>query len=236
MTQREEFEAWYVKTYPFASTMQGKFDREGGDYTDTTVNVAWQAFQYAQAAQPAHALNWSELVAWWESGAEQWEGLRDIVSRMVAHAHAIDTSPGHVEKQAGNVQVPDLPVNWAWLIHYPDCWDTAAYPTLRDAIHECLAWSGCSVCKPAQLAQPGWLPIESAPKDGTVVLLFGEWAGEIHGPNKTASIDVGFWQGGEGDYPGNDWWATTTGDAYACWVRATHWMPLPAAPSTKEGE
>jgi hypothetical protein len=51
--QREEFEAWYVKTYPFASTMPGKFERDGGDYTDTTVNVAWQAFQYAQAAQPA---------------------------------------------------------------------------------------------------------------------------------------------------------------------------------------
>ena len=29
------------------------------------------------------------------------------------------------------------------------CWDTAAYPELRDAIHEALAWSGCSVCKPA---------------------------------------------------------------------------------------
>jgi len=59
------------------------------------------------AAQPAHALNWSELVAWWESGAEQWEGLRDIVSRMASHAHAIDTSRRCVEKQAGDVQVPE---------------------------------------------------------------------------------------------------------------------------------
>ena len=39
---------------------------------------------------------------------------------------------------------------WAKLLHYPDCWDTAAYPTLHDAVHEALAWSGCSVCKPAQ--------------------------------------------------------------------------------------
>ena len=47
---------------------------------------------------------------------------------------------------------PQFPVNWAMMLHYPECWDTAAYPELRDAIHEALAWSGCSVCKPAQPA------------------------------------------------------------------------------------
>jgi len=46
----------------------------------------------------------------------------------------------------------ELPAEWATMLHYPDCWDTATYPTLKDAIHEALAWSGCSVCKPA--AQP----------------------------------------------------------------------------------
>lgn len=35
---------------------------------------------------------------------------------------------------------------YARLIHYPECWDTAAYPTLADAIWESLAWSGCSTC------------------------------------------------------------------------------------------
>jgi len=34
----------------------------------------------------------------------------------------------------------------AKLLHYPDCWDTAAYPTLVDAIMESLACSGCSEC------------------------------------------------------------------------------------------
>ena len=50
------------------------------------------------------------------------------------------------------VEPATLPVNWAGLIHYPYCWDTAAYPELRDAIHECLAWSWCSTCKPEQPA------------------------------------------------------------------------------------
>jgi hypothetical protein len=58
--------------------------------------------------------------------------------------HYID-SAAHAQP----VSEPALPVNWAAMIHYPDCWDTAAYPELRDAIHEALAWSGCSVCKPS---------------------------------------------------------------------------------------
>jgi hypothetical protein len=35
-------------------------------------------------------------------------------------------------------------------LHYPECWDTAAYPTLDDAVIEAEAWDchGCSVCKP----------------------------------------------------------------------------------------
>jgi hypothetical protein len=49
---------------------------------------------------------------------------------------------------------------WAKLLHYPDCWDTAAYPTLHDAVHEALAWSGCSVCKPEQQAEPVQEPVE----------------------------------------------------------------------------
>jgi hypothetical protein len=56
------------------------------------------------------------------------------------------------------------PVAWAKFLHYPECWDTAAYPELRDAVHEALAWAGCSVCAPPA-AQPeqqepdgiGWL-------------------------------------------------------------------------------
>ena len=47
------------------------------------------------------------------------------------------------------------PVAWAKFLHYPECWDTAAYPTLHDAIHEALAWAGCSVCtQPAAQRKP----------------------------------------------------------------------------------
>ena len=36
---------------------------------------------------------------------------------------------------------------YAALIHYPEHWDTAAYPTLDSAVREVLAWSGCSACQ-----------------------------------------------------------------------------------------
>lgn len=75
-----------------------------------------------------------------------------------------------------------------------------------------------------------WQPIESAPRDGTHILLFGIWAGEISGVSKSPVIDIGIWTGGTSDFPGDDWWSLPTGDAYACWMRATHWMPLPKPP------
>lgn len=35
---------------------------------------------------------------------------------------------------------------WAKFLHYPDCWDTAAYPTLSHAVHETLACFACGTC------------------------------------------------------------------------------------------
>lgn len=45
---------------------------------------------------------------------------------------------------------------YAALIHYPEHWDTAAYPTLDSAVREALAWAGCSVCKEPEAT--GWRP------------------------------------------------------------------------------
>lgn len=79
-----------------------------------------------------------------------------------------------------------------------------------------------------------WQPIETAPKDGTALLLYGMWAGEISGIAKEPQIDIGLWAGGRSDYSGSDWWQLSTGDAYGCWIRPTHWMPLPLTPEGHE--
>lgn len=79
-----------------------------------------------------------------------------------------------------------------------------------------------------------WQPIETAPKDGSKVLLF--WYG-----NNTKFISVAVWRGDKApDYP---WRSAETGSAIGgfgqchleekerTWEQgATHWMPLPAPP------
>jgi hypothetical protein len=63
-----------------------------------------------------------------------------LLNDWIHEARALYTHPQSSE--------PKYPAKWPRFLHYPECWDTAAYPTLESAIHEALAWSGCSVCKP----------------------------------------------------------------------------------------
>ena len=60
----------------------------------------------------------------------------------------------------------------ATALHYPQCWDTAAYPTLESAIDEAAAWFRCSVCTPDAIEpEPRTLTL----KDGTSVDLGKAW-------------------------------------------------------------
>lgn len=81
-----------------------------------------------------------------------------------------------------------------------------------------------------------WRDISTAPKDRTVVLLYGIWASEISRPVPKPTTDIGFWNDGASDHPGNDWWELLTGAGYACWMRPSHWMPLPPPPQQEEGQ
>ena len=65
----------------------------------------------------------------------------------------------------------------------------------------------------AQLAEWEWRPIESAPKDASMILLSHSYLGI----KRTA---VGFWDGSNGCH-----------NAYGFgFCRPTHWMPLPQKP------
>lgn len=67
-----------------------------------------------------------------------------------------------------------------------------------------------------------WLPIETAPKDGTSVLLFMA-GGDGEDPNRT--IAVGMWD--KFDYCTMGW-LMEAGDG---WLSPSHWMPLPTPPA-----
>jgi hypothetical protein len=71
-------------------------------------------------------------------------------------------------------------------------------------------------------------PMSSAPPDGTPVLIFGQWAGEINGPSKEPAgwYVAQYLFEGASDYPGYTWSVVGT-DAYAAWVKPEGWAPLP---------
>lgn len=66
-----------------------------------------------------------------------------------------------------------------------------------------------------------WQPIESAPRDGSVIWLY--LAGEgYHGPRR-CDITTGVWTD-------SGWYVIADGYAGVVSDQPTHWMPLPAAP------
>ncbi len=81
--------------------------------------------------------------------------------------------------------------------------------------------------------QDGWQPIETAPNDYSLKLAYGIWQGEIHGVSKHPAVDIITTRANRTDWgDGEGWWNCATGDAYACWMKPTYWMPLPPPPKT----
>ncbi len=73
-----------------------------------------------------------------------------------------------------------------------------------------------------------WKPIDSAPKDGTVILLgFASIRGGAEG-----SVDVGYWMNSpETNYWREVGWFATDDDVLTQHPQhPTHWMPLPEPP------
>lgn len=100
----------------------------------------------------------------------------------------------------------------------------AAFVALLDATRAALT--------PAARQPSGWMPIETAPKDNTVIRLYAQGGGFYDADfNPSGSVE-GFWCDGEwcGAFwdPQQDTWFRRDG------IVPTHWMPLPPAPT--EGE
>ena len=77
-----------------------------------------------------------------------------------------------------------------------------------------------------------WQPIETAMNDQQPKLGYGLWQGEINGVSPKPVIDIFTNRASRTDHAGVEpgWWNCDTGDAYACWLKPTHWMPLPEPP------
>ena len=68
-----------------------------------------------------------------------------------------------------------------------------------------------------------WQPIETAPKDGTAIIVYGQWAAEIGDwADDPPSVGVA--------YSNGTGWFSIHADYYSVTCDATHWMPLPNPP------
>lgn len=82
---------------------------------------------------------------------------------------------------------------------------------------------------PSSEGGDGWQGIASAPKDGTIILCYGDVAGEFYGVYAAKMIfPCQFW--GKSDYSGFEWIVPET-DYAAMWMAPSHWQPLPTPPS-----
>jgi len=101
---------------------------------------------------------------------------------------------------------------------------------------------------PSPTQEGGWQPIESAPKDGTVLDLWavhtsclGERTGQRYVNSKWQVCPQGYTSDGWRDSGGNklEWRVDPTQVEEGCSPEegrtVTHWMPLPPAPQPKEG-
>lgn len=89
-----------------------------------------------------------------------------------------------------------------------------------------------------QATEPAWRPIESAPKDGTMVLCwvsavqYGETDEGQQFQRDISQIDFGSWEDGLDGNGYFDPYCGQIGDQQ----HVTHWMPLPAAPEAHHGK
>lgn len=75
-----------------------------------------------------------------------------------------------------------------------------------------------------------WQPIETAPKDGTWVLIAGGSADVYHDDRNEPPM-VAACYALNPPYADGDWvFCSYDGGYYGRWVKPTHWMPLPEAP------
>ena len=65
-----------------------------------------------------------------------------------------------------------------------------------------------------------WQPIETSPRDGTIVILFSA---------DENMVDAGYWSSLIDSSPPAGWFETTGGDHWHL-GDVTHWMPMPAPP------
>jgi hypothetical protein len=200
-----------------------------------------EASEWAETAKRKITPDMVELLGWLTGAANAW------AEKVEDRAKAAIPAPEGAQR-------PPLPEPVALGMDFERGWDgeraygyteehmeayaraALAAPAPQDSLDSAQSSKGVAMQAPQA---PAWQPIETAPQDGRTVLLGyfnacnkwrtlrGEWMSQEF-------IDEN-WEEPDNGEPG--WYETSVenDDVPNCWrTRPTHWMPLPAAPQTKE--
>jgi Lar family restriction alleviation protein len=98
--------------------------------------------------------------------------------------------------------------------------------TLSAELGKCTCWRSRALALSAQEPASAWRAMDSAPKDGTFVLLYIPCGNEAPAAIRTGGFFHGKWLPSPPD--GDEWY----------WTKPTHWQPLPPPPALAptEGE
>jgi hypothetical protein len=88
----------------------------------------------------------------------------------------------------------------------------------------------CAVAVPAEPTSGKWQPIETAPKDGSEILLYTSYEAELPDEESFSSVQIGSWDDGNIDVPIGSVWYRAPGWDCPVVGKPTHWMPLPEPP------
>ena len=139
----------YVSQHTTKGPYEWQFNREFAHvYRDTAISVNAVYTHPQPKAEPSSSdKTWCQYIA----------GMIGAYLGEPVDSEKCNAIAGIIERRLWALPV-QYPAQWATFLHYPEHWDTAAYPTLQSAIHEALAWSGCSVCKAEPVQEPvaGW--------------------------------------------------------------------------------
>jgi len=79
----------------------------------------------------------------------------------------------------------------------------------------------------------GWRPIETAPKDGTRIIVYanGHTKNGVWGGIEGSWVGEVFWKDKWYGYETGGWMIANCDEEYGCFVVATCWQPLPEPPN-----
>lgn len=184
-------------------------------------NAAWAAARAvltAPAPQVLPAKSENVVAAVAELGSECYARCATLQSAL-AELVALKAIKTHIEQYAREKQKSPalLQMELDYAARKPVAWERAS-----------AALQGATAPS-SQPPAPSWQPIETAPKDGTPVLLISVSA-------QTPEPDIGHWSDEDGFFRGGypDDWASMSQRGLKTWFDlSSHWMPLPSAPSTE---